>query len=335
MACQIQARSITVAGVNYFTLTISSNVGLVESTRFDRAQTSMLYQKVAICFEKVSVGFSVAFSGHLKLTNLVENIQLRRVQGVNCYAFALGRVPSSIREQKDPVPGANFVNDIRMELVGKIGSLLGGLKIRKGSHRDRLIDASEVLKTVSQSFQTKEGVEIDNFDQIIKEHFAQSTNLQMFILSYFQKDNITNLTEEEFGHVKHFLLQEYKVLPGDMRPEIISTLLELDGLIKINERNLEALQKDHGIGSSLIATFCRENDDYHFIRLMDDGWYERHGDIIQKRPNSPEYIPDNQSAGEGFYPNKEKDFVGYFIVPTTILAIDGIGRKFLFESHKT
>lgn len=315
---------------------VKRDIGTIDQNLLAQDQISLIYQKIQGSFKELSIIFSVGSEKQIGATTLVDNIRLRRAEGVNCYAFAIGKVPKSKQNPKDPVPGSNLVEHIRKKLIDFILlKLPPGFPLKKGKSKLSCTQLKEIfgfIEYLSANFGSQE------FLIFIQQLILQNTDFQKFLNIYFGIEDFTQPIPDHFmSELKFLLLDEYKVYPDKMIPSIVSKLLELDGLIKIDSHNSEILQKDHGFGSTLIAAFCREGDDYHFVRLMDNGWYERHGDLIQKRINAPDgiLIGKTEEIQAVFYPGYEKDFIGYFIVPTTITAVDGIGRDFLFESHKS
>jgi len=86
-----------------------------------------------------------------------------------------------------------------------------------------------------------------------------------------------------------------------------------------------------------LAAFVNPKSDYHFMRYFKDGWYERSGDQIRKRPDAPKDIPfpkDDVEMRKSFDLSNFFQFVGYYVVPTTVVLSDKIGRKYILEHHK-
>ena len=134
-----------------------------------------------------------------------------------------------------------------------------------------------------------------------------------------------------------------------MTPEIMTHLLKMDGLIKVYPSppsfSLAQTKKINDFGTFFIATFCKKKDDYHFLRLFSDGWYERDGEYIKKfesRNLDKNRLPlgKSEEIAKKFYPppntkeQERKNFAGYFLVPLSATVCDKYGKKFNIESHK-
>ena len=337
----------------------TNELGLIRDEWLEPKQISVLYQRVQAVLDQQQIQFSVFCSRQLGATNLVESVDLRRFPGVNCYAFAVGRSPEAKIAPRDPVPGGAIVSEIRKNLVHFIFHDLSdtsGIRFfhffntsqfRKRSYTNQLEQIISFLEQLQEGFVKKSGEPLPCFRDILARFSEGNDRLRIFVRSYFGEELEDVLSSEpHLDEMRHLLLEEHKVIPERMIPPIVDSLLKLDGLIRVypldsspsyEKEILKAPDfESMGFGSALIAAFCKENDDYHFVRLFDDGWYERHGDIIQKRPGAPEGIPTGscEDIQIAFYPGREKDFVGYFVVPNTVTVVDGIGRKFIFESHK-
>jgi len=341
----------------------TNEFGLVRDEWLDPQQISILYQRVQAVLDQQQIQFSVFCSRQLGATNLVESVDLRRFPGVNCYAFAIGRVPDTKTAQKDPVPGGAIVSEIRKNLVHFILHELSDTsdirffhffktpQFRRRSHTNQLKQVILFLEQLQEGFVKKGGDPLPSFRDILARFSERDDRLRTFVRSYFGEELEEFFSSEpHLDEMRHLLFEEHKIIPERMVPPTVESLLKLDGLIKVypldsppsaaegaaTETPTAPDFESMGFGPTLIAAFCRENDDYHFVRLFDDGWYERHGDVIQEHPSAPNGIPTGnyEDIQAAFYPGREKDFVGYFVVPTTVAVVDGIGREFIFEAHK-
>ena len=343
-------------------------IGPIREELLEPKKISVLYQKVEAVLNKQKISFSVfAHSKQLGSTTLVENIELRRTVGVNCYAFAIGKVPEATKSPADPIPGGAFVQQIRQSLYRIITEDVDSTSIvkhfpffknrvfNKKTTATKLKEIFLYLDILSEHFINKDQKPFllfrDLMEMVLKEDKHQI--LVRFIKSYFFSKEIGAVlsSEEDLKELKNLLLNDYQIIPERITPQVMSNLLKLDGLFMVypEMRGIEEEEKketldDHkdsrvvDFGSSLIAAFCKKNDDYHFLRLFSDGWYERdrQGNNVRKCANISGDIPMGsvEEIRNVFYKKSEKDFVGYFIVPTNINVVDGLGRKFIFESHK-
>ena len=94
-----------------------------------------------------------------------------------------------------------------------------------------------------------------------------------------------------------FLTISYQIPEGSpyLSRKVIDRLLQLDGLIKVYPiypiSRIEADLSDCEWGTIFMAAFIDPKNDYHFMRYFKDGWYERVGDKIRKRPYMLPHIP--------------------------------------------
>ena len=251
--------------------------------------------------------------------------QYSKAPGINCYSFATGRAPFSVGD--DPVPGSYFLQQIRIQIISLIQPDLP-------PPRDKTSD--KVLN--DRGF---------NFDALVSLCESQpdlSKNLNRFVSSFFGK-GFDSLEAPEQTQLLQFLTGPFQVHEKYLNIEVTCRLLELDGLIHVLPVDGVVDTSNFGFGTILLAAFVNPKDDYHFMRYFKDGWYERVGEEIRKRPhvsesqifwirNQEEMLQafsskDNGNDLEGF------DFVGYYLVPTTVVLADRIGRKYILESHKT
>ena len=302
---------------------------------------SLLYQKIeTVFYETITLKPSITFGDEqlLGTTLLSEKAtfqKLDREVGVNCYAFAIGRVPS-VKGGKDPVPGGNLIRKIRVEMLNRFP--LFQTKINQSQELKKALPQTLPHKQLSLCFSLYADIfGLESAEQALMKFLEgfHSVNLEEFCRIYY--------SDKDFDprEVYRFLTEDYKIPPEEMKPEKISNLMQKDGLVKIyplTESQIEHFENpEESFGNFLIAAFSKPGDDYHFIRFFNGGWYERHGEIVRKRPNAPQGIPMSENpldVAKAFYPNFEKDFIGYFLVPTTVAVVDGIGRKFVFESRK-
>lgn len=239
----------------------------------------------------------------------------RKKTGVNCYSFAIGRIPKPTINNAtltDPIPGGLFIETLRLKCIDTLtstgtSSVVSEYKFNK---KFRFASSCRNLKLLFLAQQDKD-VNF-NFTNLLKETSGRlKTEAEKEQLLFFQK------TFKETDLVT-FLTDNYKIPYEYMQPEIIRGLLIMDGLIPVT-KDLNSTQCD--FGDLLIAAFVYDKQDYHFARLFSDGWYER---------NADKYIKLDQPI-EG----KEEGFIDFFIVPTTVSVVDEIGRKFIFESLQT
>jgi hypothetical protein len=245
-----------------------------------------------------------------------------KAPGVNCYSFATGRSP--LVSGDDPVPGGDSLENIRKAIIKKeklapkfketAKDLLGKLD------ENQLM---EVLATESKEF---------------------SSPLNKFTQAFFGKP-FEDLEQTEITLLMDFLTKGYQVPENTpyLSREVTDRLLQLDGLIKIYPECDKRDLSDCEFGRVFLAAFVNPKSDYHFMRYFKDGWYERVGDQIRKRPNMQAEIPFPKNDKEillGFKSlENENDledfqFVGYYVVPTTVVLADKIGRKYILEHHK-
>ena len=292
---------------------------------------SLVYQKIEMVFKK-NIRFLVSapvggeqLIGTTLLAEKATISHLTREVGVNCYAFAIGRVPSVKTEKKDPIPGGTLIQNLRTEILDlfavnhilnkKCVNLVSSdkklstnkkLALLLSSYQDWLnLDKIKALKSISLELDKKLG-KVNPFNTFTQIYYAGS--------------------DIDYQELYRFLTEEYKISDEKMEPLKIGQLMETDGLIrienldKLNEENLKEYSDD--FGTFLIAAFSKEGNDYHFLRLFSDGWHERFGEIVQRFEK------------DDLFDQGVKDFIGYFIVPVEANITDGIGRKFVLESRK-
>lgn len=270
-------------------------------------------------------------SRHIATSTLVHNLTANKIgrsqikmgesfpksQGVNCYSFATGRSP--LGKADDPVPGAFLIEEIRQKVLQE-------LKIQIQPK----ISASELLAK--------------NYDiDFLKNGLALSPT-NKFTQAFFGK-HFENLEKTESTLLMDFLTKGYQVPENTpyLSREVTDRLLQLDGLIKIYPECDKRDLSDCEFGRVFLAAFVNPKSDYHFMRYFKDGWYERVGDQIRKRPNMQAEIPFPKNDKEMLlgFKSLENDndledfqFVGYYVVPTTVVLADKIGRKYILEHHK-
>ena len=334
-----------------FNVSFTNEVGSANPAVFGPKLVPLVYQKIeAVFHERITTQVSVGFCEQIVGTNLVDEkatpTNLLRAIGVNCYAFAVGRTPEIAHkiENKDPIPGGNLIREIRQGIVQILSSRFRGSRGQAWLEPLRNLSPHKKIDlyfSLLADQQQKPPVEVfmDFIRQLEEDPADRDLNLKFkkFCSVYYLAEDLN------FEELYQFLTKEYKVHPHKMNPQVISNLLETDGLIKaypLTDEQIISLQIPLDcFGNFLIAVFVggSPEPDYHFVRLFNDGWYERSGDIIQKRRQAPDGVPqdiDPNRVRETFYPDGEKEFVGYFIVPITVSVVDGIGKKFIFESRK-
>ena len=238
--------------------------------------------------------------------------------GVNCYSFAAGRSPLSTGD--DPVPGAFCLQQLRISLCAYLN-----LKDAPKKNKANLLEEGKL-----------------NIDNLAK--FPDQNKLNKFTQAFFGR-SFENLEKDEITLLMDFLTKGYQVPENSpyLSREVTDRLLQLDGLIKIYPECDKRDLSDCEFGRVFLAAFVNPKSDYHFMRYFKDGWYERVGDQIRKRPNMQAEIPFPKSDKEMLFSFKSLEnnndledfqFVGYYVVPTTIVLADKIGRKYILEHHK-
>lgn len=343
-------------------ITINSNFifqGFSPLEDFDVVQTnlvknkkdSLFYRKIKVDLEntdtkdKISVSASGTFENYLyQSTHFLDHQKKIKKSNVNCYSFAIARVPFS-KNVKDPIPGGVFIEGLRLKCISffkekgqsEISNIFRTNKsFIKGTN-------AEILKHLFLAeqelfcYKNNEFLKIENHlkQDFNQEVFNKRVSLKSqisidlfremisFISDKIEEKNYLKFFVETFGYeqFKYFLTESYRVPSDNMDVKTIEYLLKVDGLIPCSEMKggNESL-----FGDLFIAAFLDEkgDKDYHFIRLLNDGWYERSGNKIIKREADVQNRTNDQ----------HKTFVGFFFVPTTISVVDEIGQKFIFES---
>ena len=143
------------------------------------------------------------------------------------------------------------------------------------------------------------------------------------------------------------MLDDYEVNKKYINPVIVYNLLIWDGLIPLLP-NKDYSEIDISMdGSFLVAAFLekcaiQQGDydpyiDYHFLRLFQDGWYECLSPDIKKRNCSlnPSMLTLDPTEVRNGFGKDNFDFIGYFLVPSTVRIFDCYCQEFIFESIKS
>lgn len=300
--------------------------------------SSVIYEKIEIIIEKIKIYPSVFFNNeHIQATCLISpNEKNKKALGINCYAFAVGRVPSETKDPTFPEPGGSAIQEIRKDLLKKLPQeykkLFNVIKIAKRAiARTRLNKLFNFLDRSQQVIYFKDNKKILSSIELFEILIKTSQTVQEFIKKY-------DVTMKE---LKYFICKKYAIHRSKMDPITMMNLFEMDGLIKVypiaEEKKKILCNRVYKFGVFFIAAFCKKDSDYHLLRFFKDGWYERSGNLIKKFEGIKDIpLGEVEDIAKAFYSNKRYDFVGYFIVPENSTNVsDEFGRKFVFEHHKT
>ena len=290
----------------------------------------------ALTVEKISMQeFATAKA---KIKDSTPGFLYKKASGVNCYAFATGRVPLNIRQDGYPVPGAYQVEKIRSSFC-----LILGIANERNTTKAQLLSRYEGFNTERMKTIVIVSSIVSNLLDTICQERSKNTledKVNRFTESFFGKvfGALDNPENTEF----HNSLSNFYQVPNRqeyMNPVVLNRLLVLDGLVKIYPNCDNSDFTNLPFGSVLLAAFVgKNNEDYHFMRYFRDGWYERVDDIeknhnVQGIPFSQNLNEITEAFGESIA-RRNLSFVGYYIVPHNISLLDGTGKPFVLEYHK-
>ncbi|NGX50662.1 MAG: hypothetical protein K1060chlam2_00511 [Chlamydiae bacterium] len=335
--------------MNCITPSSTDAIGIIY--RFGKKKVPVIYRKVGIITENVSIYPSVfAHTLQIPSTDLCKKLKLRREkkwprgESINCYAFAVGRTPYTTA--KDPVPGGYHVQKIRDEL-----KLLLRSSIKRYRPLLRHTPCEVLVDTFKQYNKTKDNQQSET--AVIIGIMNSNTNakiiglIESFVEVYYNKNLLKfSNSHEDFEDLVKLLFTGFEIDKKKMIPKVMTGLLLLDGLKKIDFSTELKMKRDEcPFGTFFIAAFSKINDDYHFCRLFQDGWYERNGANIEsyktgtgEKQKKLVGIPvgtQEEIKARFCLGRKNMEFIGYFLVPVNAQIVDTFGRTYFFESQKT